>query len=163
MIVQMKQQITNLVRFFGALSAMVENVVKTQVRDFLDQVDTAKTCLIGSVSLSDLSRQELYTTTLMVQAYFSLFNSIANMYKKMSVGHIMPGVKLCDELSRSSNDSNAMTRKMRELDEFTDAAQKAVREEVAKVRACYAKVVHANLCLCFFDGFSGPKNDDRDS
>jgi hypothetical protein len=134
MVIQMKQQITNLVRFFSALSAMVEHVVKTQVADFLGQVDTAQTCLIGNISLSDMSRQELYTTTLMMQAYFSLFNTIANMYKKISVDHIMPGVYLCDDLSKSTTDPNATNTKLAQLTEFTDNAQKAIKDEVAKVR-----------------------------
>lgn len=133
MIIQMKQQITNLVRFFSALSAMVEHVVKTKVREFLDEVDTAKGVLIAGISLSDLCRQELYTTTLMCQAYFSLFSTIATMYKKISIDHIMPGVKLCDEISKSQDDASATQTKMRDLNEFTDKAQEAIKNEVAKV------------------------------
>jgi len=133
MIIQMKQQITNLVRFFSALSAMVEHVVKTQVADFLGLVGTAQR-LIGNVSISDMSRQELYTTTLMVQAYFSLFSTIANMYKTMSIKHVMPGVALCDELSKSITDPAITNTKMQQLNDFTDAAQEAVKLEVAKAQ-----------------------------
>lgn len=53
----MKDQITNLVRFFGALSAMVEHVVKRNVKDFIQQVESAQKLLIGNISLLDISRQ----------------------------------------------------------------------------------------------------------
>ncbi|CAI7565821.1 unnamed protein product [Penicillium glandicola] len=131
-LIQMKAQITNLVRFFSALSVMIEHVVKHNVREFLDNVDTAKTCLIGNISLSDMTRQDLYTTTLMLQAYFSLFNSISSMYIKISKDHVMPGLNLCDKLSMSTSDPNAMDERMRMLDEFTDNAQAAVRQLVKK-------------------------------
>lgn len=129
----MKTQITNLVRFFAALSAMVEHVVKSTVRDFFDQIDTAKTCLIGNISLSDLTRQDLYTTTLMCQAYFSLFSTIANMYIKINVDHIAPGVALCDKMSKTTDNPNALSERMIELDNFTEEAQAAVRREVKLV------------------------------
>ena len=132
-LIQMKEQITNLVRFFASLSAMVEHVVKGTVRDFLDQVDTAKTCLIGNISLSDLTRQDLYTTTLMCQAYFSLFSTIAEMYLKINVEHIAPGIKLCDKMSKTTDDPSALSQRMIELDNFTDEAQKAVKREVQLV------------------------------
>lgn len=138
-LIQMKAQITNLVRFFSALSAMIEHVVKHNVREFLDNADTAKQCLIGNVSLSDMTRQDLYTTTLMLQAYFSLFNSISTMYIKISKDHIMPGLNLCDQLSMSTNDPNAMTQRMRMLDEFTDNAQADVRDLVRKEQESITK------------------------
>jgi hypothetical protein len=56
-LIQMKAQITNLVRFFSALSAMVEHVVKQNITDFIQQVQTAKEVLIANVSLLDVSRQ----------------------------------------------------------------------------------------------------------
>jgi 3-methyladenine DNA glycosylase Mpg len=70
----------------------------------------------------------------MCQAYFSLFSTIAKMYTKVSIDHIMPGVKLCDKLSMSADgDPNAILVRSRELEQFTDNAQKAVRELVFQV------------------------------
>jgi hypothetical protein len=132
-LIQLKAQITNLVRFFSALSAMVEHVVKQNVRSFLDQVGTAQECLIANISLSDYSRQSLYTTTLTVQAYFSLFQAITKMYVNISINHIMPGIKMCDELSKSSGDPKAISDRMRTLDRFTNDAEAAVKDEVSKV------------------------------
>lgn len=46
----------------------------------------------------------------------------------------MPGVKLCDKLSMSADgDPNAILVRSRELEQFTDNAQKAVRELVFQV------------------------------
>jgi hypothetical protein len=132
-LIQMKAQITNLVQFFGALSAMVEHVVKNNIKDFVLQVESARKLLIGNVSLLDVSRQELYTISLMCQAYFSLFSTIAKMYTQISIAHIMPGVHLCDELSKSTDDPNAVAKRSRELEQFSDAAQAAVQDLVAKV------------------------------
>ncbi|KAF3940749.1 hypothetical protein ABW19_dt0206211 [Dactylella cylindrospora] len=130
-LIQMKSQITNLVRFFSALSAMVEHVVKNNVKEFMLNVESAKKTLIAGYSMLDFSRQELYTTSLMVQAYFSLFNSIATMYNKISINHIMPGVRLCDELSKSTDDPSAVAKRTRQLEEYSDNAQNAVKELVA--------------------------------
>jgi hypothetical protein len=132
-LIQMKAQITNLVQFFGALSAMVEHVVKNNVKDFVLQVESARKLLIGNISLLDVSRQELYTISLMCQAYFSLFSTVAKMYTQISIAYIMPGVHLCDELSKSTDDPNAVADRSRKLEQFSEAAQTAVRELVAKV------------------------------
>lgn len=146
-LIQMKAQITNLVSFFSALSAMIEHVVKHNVREFLDTVDTAQSCLIGNISLSDMTRQDLYTTTVMLQAYFSLFSTICSMYTKISIQHIRPGINLCDQLSESTNDPNAMQQRMRELDQFTDSAQEAVRELVSAEQKTITKSLEDRVDL----------------
>lgn len=59
----------------------------------------------------------------MCQAYFSLFSTIAKMYTKISIDHIMPGVALCDELSKSADgDPDAIAVRTQALNEFSDNA-----------------------------------------
>lgn len=71
----------------------------------------------------------------MCQAYFSLFSTIAKMYTKISIEHIMPGVKLCDKLSMSvdGGSPSVIAERVWELHRFSDNAQTAVRELVLKV------------------------------
>jgi hypothetical protein len=48
----------------------------------------------------------------------------------------MPGVKLCDELSRTPDgNDNAVAERTKQLEEFSDKAQAAVRALISKV--CY--------------------------
>jgi hypothetical protein len=112
---------------------MIEHVVKENVKDFLRQVGTAQKCIIAGVSLLDLSRQELYTTILMTQAYFSLFRSIADMYKSISVEYIQPGVRMCDEMSKTVDNPNSVQKRLADLNEFTEKAQEAVEKKVSEV------------------------------
>ncbi|KAF8892585.1 hypothetical protein BD779DRAFT_1661291 [Infundibulicybe gibba] len=120
---------TVLIQCIGAL-----HVVKRNVQDFVKQIGSAQRLLAGGLSMLDVSRQELYTISLMCQAYFSLFSTIARMYTTISVNHIMPGVKLCDQLSLSTNDPKAITQRARNLNDFTDQSQRAVRDIVAKTQ-----------------------------
>ncbi|KAF8587134.1 hypothetical protein K439DRAFT_860309 [Ramaria rubella] len=134
-LIQMKTQINNLVQFFSALSAMIEHVVKQNVKDFVGQVESARQVYVAHISLLDITRQELYTASLMCMGYFSLFSTITKMYTKISVDHIMPGIKLCDELSKSDDEnSEAIQQRTRALEIFSNEAQTAVKDIVSKMQ-----------------------------
>lgn len=134
----MKAQITNLVNFFTALSAMIEHVVGTTVKDFLQQAGRAQEFLIAGISLLDTARRDLYTSILTTQAYFSVFRLIADKYTTISVEWIKPGIVMCSELSKTvsaeNSGDNAITR-LRKLDEFTTGAQDAVKKIVTEVKS----------------------------
>ncbi|KZT01678.1 uncharacterized protein LAESUDRAFT_663435 [Laetiporus sulphureus 93-53] len=136
-LIQMKAQITNLVLFFNALSAMVEHVVSQNIKDFIQQVDSATRVLMGGMSLLDVSRQELYNISVMCQAYFSLFKSVSQMYLQISRQYIIPGVALCDELSLSIEGDDdkiaaAVATRTKKLGEYSDNAQGAIRAMITK-------------------------------
>jgi hypothetical protein len=124
------------VRFFQGLTNIVNMVVTENVTDFVKQAESARVSLMGGVSLLELQRQELYTTMLMCQAYFSLFSTIAKMYKQVSRDHVMPGLTLCDELSKITSQPHAFGVKRRQLETFANDSQTYVRELIREVCFC---------------------------
>ena len=94
------------------------------------------------------STQELCTTTLMCQAYFSLFSTIAKMYNKISIEHIMPGVALCDDLSKCADDDrNAVATGTKALNVFSDNAQAAVRTLISKVSLHFLSIMFSYVLI----------------
>lgn len=83
----------------------------------------------------------------MVRAYFSLIQTIANMYTEVSRDYIMKGLRMCDELSKATT---------------TDQPQSVIREK-NEMLDDYARDVQFKLCrmvsqvgnrylTCFFLG-----------
>lgn len=132
-LVAMKGEISKLVSFFDALSALTEHLVKDHVQKFILQAENARKSIMGNYSLSDVVREQLYITSLMCQAYFSIFKDFAAMYVTISKDHIMPGVDLCDKLSMSLEQPGAVAERTARLQQFSDAAEKAIKDKVNEV------------------------------
>jgi hypothetical protein len=129
----MKEQISNLVGSFAALSAITEHVMQASVRDLIQQSDSTRNLRVGDVSLMDVSRRELYTTLLVTQAYFSVFSTTTKMFTRVSRDHVMPGLNLVDPLSRGDVDQSEFTARKRMLNDFMNHATVEVKELIAKV------------------------------
>lgn len=58
-LIQLKTQISKLVQFFGAISALVEHVIATSVHDFMMDAQNIETSMVklGGISLGDFQRQ----------------------------------------------------------------------------------------------------------
>lgn len=58
-LVDLKEQISNLVLFFTAISCMVEHVIKNHVTNFVEEAKNAKEYMmeLGGTSLADFQRQ----------------------------------------------------------------------------------------------------------
>lgn len=57
LLASLKGEITKLVRFFGAISNMVDLVVKSHVAMFLKQAESAEKIILGGVSLADYQKK----------------------------------------------------------------------------------------------------------
>jgi hypothetical protein len=169
LVITLKTQITNLVRFFKAIATVVELAVKYHVKPFIDTLksitaadgtDPEKEYKIGNFTLTDYQRsvsrifpyhlpvclpstdaeviQNVYNSTLTIRAYFGLFGDIASMWVKVSVDSIMPGLKLCDELSvgedGTPNDLDTMKAKAAALESWSQDAQDRVKSIAKEVR-----------------------------
>lgn len=136
-VADIKDQITNLVLFFGAFSTMVTNVIVHFTEDFLTQAKVVQDVVdeIGAISLDDLIRQCLATVTLMCLAYFSLFNTITNKYKTFSIEHIMPGVSLCEQMGKTTNDElHSVEARLLKLQTYMENARKSMEVDAKQVR-----------------------------
>lgn len=162
LIINLKQQITNLVRFFNALTTIIEICITTHVDPFLqtiqastaaDGTDPTKNFQVGGYTLEDLQRsvrprpafltsrvsskganseQMLYSAAITIQSYFSVFQDIASMWARLSNEHIMPGLRMCDDLAagtgRNKCSLDDMVAKFKQLENWSQSAAGAVQD-----------------------------------
>ncbi|KAF9552933.1 hypothetical protein CPC08DRAFT_673678, partial [Agrocybe pediades] len=136
LIIHLKQQITNLVRFFKAMSSIVDVCVKFHVEPFLDTIkqlvaadgtDPNQDLKIGNYTLTDYQRSTVFSAAVTLRSYFDVFGEIAKMWVQLSNENIMPGLKLCDDLSTTTQDSSQMKTKFAALDRWSREATERVR------------------------------------
>ena len=164
MAINLKQQVTNLVRFFKAMSTVVEMSIKPYIDPFLNSVKALvaadgtgpnKDLKIGDYTLMDLQRsvsflpllfyflgdrsawqtQQIYSAVLVMRSYFAVFGDIAKMWTQISPNYIMPGLGLCDDLSRTSydRDSRRMQEKVKNLESWSTNASDAIAKIASEV------------------------------
>ncbi|KAF8803263.1 hypothetical protein BYT27DRAFT_7195858 [Phlegmacium glaucopus] len=137
LIVHLKAQIQNLVRFFQAISSTIKVVVRLHVNPFLqtiemsvaaDGTDPSRHLVVGNYTLADYQRTTLYDATVTLRAYFSVFGDIARMWVKLSQENIFPGLKMCDELSVTTQDPRLMMGKVAQLKEWSEGASRRIKQ-----------------------------------
>ncbi|KAK3321875.1 hypothetical protein B0H66DRAFT_581333 [Apodospora peruviana] len=110
LIIILKQQVSNLVRFFKAMVSAVDICVKSYVEPFLETVkaigandgnDPYEKLKIGDITLTDLQRSNIYSIAVTLRSYFSIFGDIAKMWVDLSKESVMPGLSLCDDISQT--------------------------------------------------------------
>ncbi|KAL5589346.1 hypothetical protein FOVSG1_011213 [Fusarium oxysporum f. sp. vasinfectum] len=137
LIIDLKDQITSLVRFFKAIGAIVETCVKFHVEPFLDTIkaitaendDPNKDYRVGDYTLTDLQRSQVYSAAVTLRSYFGVFGDIAKMWVTLSKENVLPGLKMCDELSVTANeqDPGAMAGKVKKLSQWSQEASGRVK------------------------------------
>ncbi|KAL6884775.1 hypothetical protein GGI43DRAFT_419277 [Trichoderma evansii] len=136
-IINLKAQITNLVRFFSAIATTVDVVVNKVVTKFLttvkqavssDQAALEKGILkIGNYSLLDAERSMIYQGSLTISAYFCLFADVGTMWRDVSKDYIFPGVKLVEEVGASIDNLRETKINVKKLQDWSDDAQTNIR------------------------------------
>ena len=89
---------------------------------------------MGILTINDLTKQMIFTSSLQVSAYFELLADIATMYSEVHLKHIVQGLDLCDQMSKGGSDETLGAR-AKEIDAYTEGARKAVMDLVEKVKA----------------------------
>ncbi|EXF73968.1 hypothetical protein CFIO01_08850 [Colletotrichum fioriniae PJ7] len=131
---ELKVQISKLTTFFNALSTMVKVIIETKVKNF----DTDVTAIgqeasqRGILKLNDLDIETIYISTLQIKAYFDLLQMICQMYTNVHAQYVNPGLDLLTELSKVTKTAEEIAPKRDQLNNFTDAANKAINELVAQ-------------------------------
>ncbi|KAK1777277.1 hypothetical protein QBC45DRAFT_417155 [Copromyces sp. CBS 386.78] len=149
LIINLKQQVTNLVRFFKAMEALVEMCIRFHVEPFLETVkmivaadgtDPYKDLKIGNYTYTDFQRSQLYSAAVTMRAYFGVFGDIAKMWVQLSKDSIMPGLNMCDELSVTVDDKDGaaqMRKKIADLNKWAtdaiDRVQKIAEEKQQEI------------------------------
>ncbi|KAL7619532.1 hypothetical protein AAE478_010072 [Parahypoxylon ruwenzoriense] len=141
LVINLKGQITNLVRFFNGMSQAIDLAVELHVNPFINHVegvaDPNGDYRIGKYTMEDLLRSGVYNAAVIVRSYFGVFGDIAKMWNQLSAESVMPGLRLCDELSvtTSDNDVDTMKRKVMELEKWSTEASAHVSKLASEKQA----------------------------
>ncbi|VUC27244.1 unnamed protein product [Clonostachys rosea] len=114
LIIHLKQNITDIVRFFNSLAAIIQVVVNTYVEPFRETLHSIvahdesqkQHIKIANYSLVDLERTIVYGAVVTIRSYFDILRDIAKMWVNLSRDNIMPGLRLCDELATAIKGPN---------------------------------------------------------
>lgn len=74
--------------------------------------------------------QQVFSATVTLRSYFSVFGDIAKMWVDLSRDNVMPGLKMCDELSVTvgEGDAGQMKKRVAMLDKWSKEAADRVAQ-----------------------------------
>ena len=127
LIVNVKTQIMNLVSFFKAISASIEDIVTFNITPFIEQITAiangaGHTQTIGPFTLTDYQKTLVYSSAVMIRSHFSVFGDIAQIWVRFSIENIKPGLTLMDDLSTMEKDLAKRQAGVRILQQWADQA-----------------------------------------
>ena len=127
LIVNVKTQIMNLVSFFKAISALIEDIVTFNITPFIEQITAiangaGHTQTIGPFTLTDYQKTLVYSSAVMIRSHFSVFGDIAQIWVRFSIENIKPGLTLMDDLSTMEKDLAKRQAGVRILQQWADQA-----------------------------------------
>ncbi|RMJ18622.1 hypothetical protein CDV36_001733 [Fusarium kuroshium] len=137
---KLKNEITNLVRFFKAIAVIVQFVAEKHINPYIETIKAmtsggGESYKIGTYTLMDLQRSVCFNSIITIRAYFSVFGDIASMWNQVSQMSIFPGLRIVDEISSfdPTGDSSMIRRRANELQAWSNRASEEV-SRMAKER-----------------------------
>lgn len=130
------------------MESLVEMCIRFHVEPFLETImlmvaadgtDPYKDLRIGDYTYTDFQRSQLCTVAVTLRAYFGVFGDIAKMWVQLSRDSIMPGLKMCDELSvtvDNKDGSAEMRKKIADLNQWAtdvDQVQKIAQDKQREI------------------------------
>jgi hypothetical protein len=91
----------------------------------------------------------VFSAAVTLRSYFGVFGDIARMWVQLSKDNIFPGLKMCDELSVTSEDPAQMKRKVAELDMWSRDAAQRISQLAREVNITYHIVPPCVLTCCY--------------
>ncbi|CEI67874.1 unnamed protein product [Fusarium venenatum] len=80
LVVKLRNEITNLIRFVKAISAIVQFITSKHVNP----------------SIETMKRSSCFNSTIIIRSYYSIFANITSMWTKVSQTRIFPGLRMVD-------------------------------------------------------------------
>ncbi|RSL45987.1 hypothetical protein CEP53_010517 [Fusarium sp. AF-6] len=130
---KLKNEITNLVRFFKAIAVIVQFVAEKHINPYVETIKvmtsgSGESYKIGPYTLMDLQRSLCFNSIITIRSYFSVFGDIASMWNQVSQMSIFPGLRMVDEISSldPTGDSSMIRRRANELQAWSNRASEEV-------------------------------------
>ncbi|KAL2682382.1 hypothetical protein Neosp_006832 [[Neocosmospora] mangrovei] len=148
LIVKFKNEITNLVRFFKAITTIIQFVAEKYFNPYIETIkvitsgggDPGESYKLGPYTLTDLQQSACFNSLITIRSYYSVFGDIASMWSQISRSSVFPGLRMVDEISSCdpSRDSGMIRRRASQLQEWskqaTDDISRKAKERQSKAR-----------------------------
>ncbi|KAJ4309210.1 hypothetical protein N0V84_011631 [Fusarium piperis] len=142
---KLKNETTNLVRFFKAISTIIQFVIDKHVNPYIDTVnaiigsgeDPGERYKIGSYTLTDLQRSSCLNSAITIRSYFSIFADVASMWMDVSQMGVLPGLHMVDQISAHDprGESSLIRRRANEVQVWSNRAIDEISRESKKRQA----------------------------
>lgn len=136
-LVDLSVQIGKLEKFFTLLSGLIEDVILKKTETLAEEMGVVgdRSLKKKALSLTEVTRQTIYTGTLQTKAYFSMLFDIAYMYSEIDRDHIVPGLDMASQFSGALAKGTTPEELQEQLRKYNEGSGKAVRALIEKVSA----------------------------
>lgn len=136
-LVDLSVQIGKLEKFFTLLSGLIEDVILKKTETLAEEMGVVgdRSLKKKALSLTEVTRQTIYTGTLQTKAYFSMLFDIAYMYSEIDRDHIVPGLDMASQFSGALAKGTTPEELQEQLRKYNEGSGKAVRNLIEKVSA----------------------------
>lgn len=136
-LVDLSVQIGKLEKFFTLLSGLIEDVILKKTETLAEEMGVVgdRSLKKKALSLTEVTRQTIYTGTLQTKAYFSMLYDIAYMYSEIDRDHIVPGLDMASQFSGALAKGTTPEELQEQLRKYNEGSGKAVRALIEKVSA----------------------------
>ncbi|KAJ4232276.1 hypothetical protein NW759_002664 [Fusarium solani] len=132
LVVKLKNEVTNLVRFFKAITTIIQFVAEKHANPYIETIkvitsggdDPGESYKLGAYTLTDLQQSSCFNSIITIRSYYSVFGDIASMWNQVSRSSVFPGLHIIDQISSfdPSEDSSMVRRRANELQEWSKRA-----------------------------------------
>ncbi|KAK6504763.1 hypothetical protein TWF481_006702 [Arthrobotrys musiformis] len=130
-LIQLKDKITQLAKFFTTVASIVRSAVNTAVIPYEKHMQIAFRSKVNGKIISQTLLELIHQYTLVIAANFSLFADISDMYLQIDKDYITKGLNLVDKLQGGKDDSQ-ISEKKTQLSIYTKEAKAGIRNIVKK-------------------------------
>ncbi|KAG8354398.1 hypothetical protein FVEN_g7842 [Fusarium venenatum] len=135
LVVKLRNEITNLIRFVKAISAIVQFITSKHVNPSIETMkviangdNKSSMYKVGSYTITDLQRSSCFNSTIIIRSYYSIFANITSMWTKVSQTRIFPGLRMVDGIPAldPSGDGSFINKKANELQAWSKRATEEI-------------------------------------
>ncbi|KAJ4185163.1 hypothetical protein NW755_008606 [Fusarium falciforme] len=150
LVLKLKNEITNLVRFFKAIVAIIQFVAEKHASPYIETLkvitsggdDPGESYKLGPYTLTDLQQSACFNSIITIRSYYSVFGDIASMWNQVSRSSVLPGLRIVDQISSFDprEDSSMIRRRASELQEWS---KRAIDDITRKAKERQSKIINA--------------------
>ncbi|WAO91180.1 Hypothetical protein NCS54_00863700 [Fusarium falciforme] len=150
LVLKLKNEITNLVRFFKAIVAIIQFVAEKHANPYIETLkvitsggdDPGESYKLGPYTLTDLQQSTCFNSIITIRSYYSVFGDIGSMWNQVSRSSVFPGLHIVDQISSFDprEDSSMIRRRATELQEWS---KRAIDDITRKAKERQSKIKNA--------------------